>query len=548
MQTSELLIDEYVKDYMAKVFYFCLRKTGSESEAEDLSSDIGLSVIGELRRGVIPENFAAYVWQIARNRYSRWAAKKHRKNELFSAEDVSEHETADDLSVENEVILSEDISLLRRELAFIAGDYRKILVAFYIEDRSVKDIALSLSLPEGTVKTRLFRARAILKEGMSMARTFGKMSYHPENLGFHMNGLDGANGEPWCYLTKALDKNILLAAYRSPSTAEELAMEIGVALPYMEEELNTLTKATLLVKRGDRYETNFYIFSAAAQEKIGAEGRRIAPEWTKALIGAYEIQKNWRDTACPGWCSDAQSAEEMRWAGLMTLHDTVGHRVLGEEWDEKAEPLKNQGPYGHTLRPNGGEWDVLGFETCDSLPAGTSCCGCVDTPEAQKMPDIKFVHYMFGAIGGHMSQHVSYREGQNLLLVAERKQSKTNKEITDGLIKRGFLREENGTLSLAFAVIQKDKLKEMPADVAEALEEKMKRATDIVRGFFRFARECIRAELPDFIENKQDALACAVATVLWMRGFVVDEAMAQGYLTVPDDGNRVKMLGATLTI
>ena len=459
MQNSDLLIDEYVKDYMAKVFYFCLRKTGSEREAEDLSSDIGLSVIGELRRGVIPENFAAYVWQIARNRYSRWAAKKHRKNELFSAEDVSDHETADDLSVEDEVILTEDISLLRRELAFIAGDYRKILVAFYIEDRSVKDIALSLSLPEGTVKTRLFRARAILKEGMSMARTFGKMSYHPENLGFHMNGLDGANGEPWCYLTKALDKNILLAAYRSPSTAEE-----------------------------------------------------------------------------------------MRWAGLMTLHDTVGRRVLGEERDEKAEPLKNQGPYGHTLRPNGGEWDVLGFETCDSLPAGTSCCGCVDTPEAQKMPDIKFVHYMFGAIGGHMSQHVSYREGQNLLLVAEGKQAETDKGITDGLIKKGFLKEENGTLSLAFAVIREDKLKEMPEDVAEALEEKMKRATDIVRGFFRFARECIRAELPDFIENKQDALACAVSTVLWMRGFVVDEAMAQGYLTVPDDANRVKMLGATLTI
>ena len=79
-----------------------------------------------------------------------------------------------------------------------------------------------------------------------MAREFGKLSYNPENISFINNGLYGANGEPWNYISRSLCKNILLAAYRTPSTAEELAMEVGVALPYMEEELRGLVDVTLM--------------------------------------------------------------------------------------------------------------------------------------------------------------------------------------------------------------------------------------------------------------------------------------------------------------
>ncbi len=100
-----------------------------------------------------------------------------------------------------------------------------------------------------------------------MAREFGKMSYAPENLRFVMNGIGSENGAPWRYLNRLLDVNIMLAAYRTPSTAEELSVEVGVALPYIEEELNALTENTLMKKNGKKYETNFFIISADAQRK-----------------------------------------------------------------------------------------------------------------------------------------------------------------------------------------------------------------------------------------------------------------------------------------
>ena len=80
MQEANVIRDRFVKEfaenYMEKLFYFCLKKTGSNVEAEDLTQDIALNIITALNKGTIPTNFAAWIWQIARNRFSVWAIEK----------------------------------------------------------------------------------------------------------------------------------------------------------------------------------------------------------------------------------------------------------------------------------------------------------------------------------------------------------------------------------------------------------------------------------------------------------------------------------------
>ncbi|MBE6637702.1 MAG: sigma-70 family RNA polymerase sigma factor, partial [Ruminococcaceae bacterium] len=326
-ETNEMhdrLINEFTANYMEKLFYFCLKKTGNHREAEDLTQDIALQIITALNNGTIPTSFSAWVWQIARNRYAVWAKEKHNRNESVTGSDISDYEIEDDSeNILDEMIHTEQIALLRRELAFIKSDYRNIVVAYYIENKSVRDIASSLSLSISAVQQRLHRARIILKEGMNMAREFGKLSYSPENIAFVMNGMVGKSGEPWNYISRSLCKNILLAAYRTPSTAEELAMEVGVALPYMEEELSTLVEATLMKKNGNRYETNIFIVSTEAQEKICAHLRGITPELTKAVIEAMEYDIKWRNDNYPEWHEGYQSFEDMKWALLMTETDAI---------------------------------------------------------------------------------------------------------------------------------------------------------------------------------------------------------------------------------
>lgn len=227
--SSKKLILDFKENYMEKIFYFCLKKTSNRFEAEDLTQDISLNIISSLNREIIPMSFSAWVWKIARNRYSAWADKKCRQSKSINNSDIYNYETVDEnKDILDEMVHREQLSLIRRELAFIQSDYRHIIVSYYIDNKCVHDIATSLSLTEDTIKQRLSRTRKKMKEGMNMARDFGKPSYNSENISFITNGLFGSNGEPWNYISRSLCKNIMLAAYRNPATAVELSIEVGL--------------------------------------------------------------------------------------------------------------------------------------------------------------------------------------------------------------------------------------------------------------------------------------------------------------------------------
>jgi len=325
---NENLIQIFANEYFEKLYYFCLKKVSNANEAEDLSADIALNIIHELRKGIVPNNFSAWVWQIARNKYSFWADKKHKKINTFSGDDIYNLDIPDIYSMDDDLIQQEDIKLLRRELAFISSEYRNVLVAYYIEYRKINDIAGSLNLPVGTVKAKLFRSRNILKEGMNMAREFGMLSYKPENIGFIMNGIDGKQGEPMSVINRKLCKNILIAAYRTPSTADELAMEIGIALPYMEDELESLVWDGFLKKNGNKYETNIFIVSAKAQEKIYTHLKSITPTLTEKIIALNENQVKGFEENGYQWHEGYMLYEDMKWDMLMRKTDSVYFGVL----------------------------------------------------------------------------------------------------------------------------------------------------------------------------------------------------------------------------
>ncbi len=243
--TGECLIAELAEKYMEKLFYFCLKKTSNNDDAEDLTQDIALNIITALNKGTIPTSFSAWIWQIARNRYSVWADDKHKRNESVTGSDIGDYEIeGEGENALEEMINSEQLSLLRRELAFIKNDYRDIIVAYYIESHSIRDIAAKLSLTSDAVKKRLQRAREILKEGMNMAREFGLRSYNPEEIEFAASGSQA--GRPWSLVQRKIPKNILLQASNNPSSVEELSVELGIAGPIWRKRFRYYTRPRFL--------------------------------------------------------------------------------------------------------------------------------------------------------------------------------------------------------------------------------------------------------------------------------------------------------------
>lgn len=186
-----------------------------------------------------------------------------------------------------------------------------------------------------------------------MARVFGKMSYCPEDIGFIMNGIAGKYGEPLTIFNHKLVKNILLAAYRTPSTAKELAIELGVALPYMEDELEKLVSETLLRKNCKKYETNIVIVSAKAQEDIYLNLKEITSALTNAVIELLEYDMACKEKNGSQWNEGYQSYEDAKWTLLMQTVDKVKEGILNEYKKTIVNlPVVKLGKFGHTIRPN----------------------------------------------------------------------------------------------------------------------------------------------------------------------------------------------------
>ena len=544
------LINEFAEKYMEKLFYFCLKKTGDQVEAEDLTQEIALQIITALNKGTIPTSFSAWVWQIARNCYAKWAKEKHSQNESVTGFDISDYEIEDESeNILDEMIHTEQMALLRRELAFIKSDYRNIVVAYYIENKSVRDIASSLSLSISAVQQRLHRARIILKEGMNMAREFGKLSYNPENISFINNGLHGANHEPWNYISRSLCKNILLAAYRNPATAKELAMEVGVALPYMEEELSALVDATLMKKSGNKYETNFFIVSADAQEKIYAHLRGITPELTKAVFDTMEYNIEWSNENAPEWHEGYQSYEDMKWALLMIEADNVYFDTL-KPFNKNAKDVPNIGPWGHTIRPNGGEWDLLGMESHHGdEPDFVGLSGCVSNPNEKDLPEIMFrqFRYKYCGLEKRTPPVLTYSDGQAMVAVAEGKSTEIDSTILKRLESYGYIKKSEDGYIPTIMVMRKEKAHKMPKEIKSHFELLRRKATDIATRHYLFCREQIYKEIPDFLKEDVFQIDHACANIFAMRGAVLEEAIRQGYLTFDKDNDK-QMLGAYLVI
>ena len=359
-KTNEMrdrLSSEFTENYMEKLFYFCLKKTGSHVEAEDLTQDIALQIITALNKGTIPTSFSAWIWQIARNRYSVWAKTKHNRNESVTGSDVGEYDIPDESgSILDEMIFAEQMAQLRRELAFIKSDYRDIIVAYYLENKNVRDIASSLSLSTSAVQQRLHRARIILKEGMDMAREFGIRSYKPENITFAATGSQ-PSGLPWKVVQRKIPKNILLQASNNPSTIEELSIELGIAVPYMEEEVNILHHATLLEKQGDKYITNFFILDKDCRIKVYHALRKTARERSR-LIREF-MDDRMTDIRALGIAGDHIDDNTIRW---WLTPDLIDYLI--------ENSVKAQNIYEPPKRANGESWGFVGYEITD-LPEET---------------------------------------------------------------------------------------------------------------------------------------------------------------------------------
>ena len=519
----------YCEQFLEKVFYFSLRKTGSEANAEELAAEISCEVLAGLSRGAQPQSFRAWVWQIARNRWARWA-HEHYGTPFSAMEDIDALALPGDVDVEQSAVAADEVRRVRRELAFIRSDYRTLLVAQYFEGKTMSTIARELHLPIGTVKTRLARGRRQLKEGMEMARDFGKRSFAPENVDF-VNSCSsfGSNGQPWTILGHLMYKNIFLEVYNNPETAEALSLELGIAMPYMESELEYLTRETFLTKKENRYETAFPILSREVQERIHNRYQEIAPELTGLITAELDAYA----AACGRIGEPVQGPyqlwEHAKWMLLIRAVDI--HRWAVEPYDE---------PVTHTRRPDGGQWDIVGFQAADiALPQHVGQHGSY-VNEQNNLPFVNFSNYRFSfrGIQNRSKARYEHRDIAALKLVCEGKAELCEAEQLDRLAEYGLIRRDGENWTPDIAVFAQEGENQRLARFTDAeradIHAKAKRIEDMLRAVHDFARQAVRDDLPEAFRADERLLSIINDLAVNDRGYVLEQAFRDGWLQ--DDG------------
>ena len=281
MEKQEL--DSRITEAARTVRSYCMARTTSVVDAEDLAQDIVVEIYKSAANIRSTEAFYGFMWAVAGNVYRQWCKTKAKRQFCQLTESVSCETSETDGGCA-------EVQLLRREMTLLDQKYRKAVILYYIERKSCKQIAAMLSVSESMVKYLLFKSRHILKEGMSMERTYGQQSYHPKNLMLQFWG----RGPNRCYhlCDSRISQNILFACYHDKLTAEQIALEIGIALPYMEDKLEELYEGGLLNKEGKRYSANIGIFTKQLQQEVRVKTFRLKQRITDLLMEALETHES----------------------------------------------------------------------------------------------------------------------------------------------------------------------------------------------------------------------------------------------------------------
>lgn len=527
MQYCEMFAD----GYLDQIFYFCLKKTGNVNEAEELTGSICVEVLTSLYRGSQPHNFSAWVWKIARNCYAGWADKKYKAS---LRENVSEEEylnIADGTDMDKELIFSEDLMLLRRELSLIRKEYREILVAHYLENKSVSTIADELSVPVGTVKTRLQSSRKKLKEGMNMAREFGIRSYNPEEVSFVMTaGMEGEKN-PFELIKRKIPKNILLETYRNPATVEQLSLELGIASAYLEEEVEILVQNDFLKEVSGKYQTNFCIVSSKAQadiyERLEQDGKEIAE-----LLEQYlDAGRDYFENKGIRWNYGFQSYESMKWTMLMRMADRL--------WEEALMQLGIMPDENYPVHPDGSNWIITGYEEYHGTkPEFVSLCGCISEETGDYSSKVTFARYYLSM--GNPDFKNSPMLGERLALVLQKlakgEASDCRQEDIQLLSQYGYV--VNGQPNICVFTRHYE-------EETEELKEMHQRLVDQVKGFMQYYSERIRQDCPVHLKKDKAQIGNAFRGFI-LRGALLERALQDGYLK--DGMDCREMLGVYMVI
>ena len=155
------MLDSYIAWYGRRLYGLCLHLCRSVTDAEDLYQDTWLRALAHLHRYDPAQPFEPWLTRICLNRY-RDLLRRRKRSPV--ADPFASTEEKDLLLSQTPAPEAEDLSYVRQAVDGLPEKLRQAVILFYFHQLDLRQTARALGVPEGTVKSRLSRARNQLKE------------------------------------------------------------------------------------------------------------------------------------------------------------------------------------------------------------------------------------------------------------------------------------------------------------------------------------------------------------------------------------------------
>lgn len=158
--------DEVVRNHSARVYRLAYRLTGNRHDAEDLTQEVFVRVFRSLSN-YQPGTFEGWLHRITTNLFLDQVRRKQRIRFDALAEDAGDRLPSTDMGPERAYEhrnLDDDV---QTALDALPPDFRAVVVLCDIEGLSYEEIAATLGVKLGTVRSRIHRGRAQLRAALA---------------------------------------------------------------------------------------------------------------------------------------------------------------------------------------------------------------------------------------------------------------------------------------------------------------------------------------------------------------------------------------------
>ncbi|TLS37178.1 sigma-70 family RNA polymerase sigma factor [Pseudalkalibacillus caeni] len=161
---KEALIDDLMCSYGQDILQLVFSYVKNKATAEDLTQEIFVKCYKSLHTYKQNAKIRTWLWRIAINHTKDYLKSWYYRNVQLAKDEETEIVVQERVTPEQTVVQRDEDRELAETVMELSVDYREVVYLFYFEELSLREIAEVTGVKENTVKTRLRRAKQLLKE------------------------------------------------------------------------------------------------------------------------------------------------------------------------------------------------------------------------------------------------------------------------------------------------------------------------------------------------------------------------------------------------